>query len=1046
MTIDSTRSNVVWVNGVEATFTDDVDNLAGGQITQTRSGYVVSLNTGESVTATIDSLGTQIGPGTTSAGIDTQIALNPFVETPGTIQGLLGNGNGNPSQDLTLADGTVLPTNMPTSELYGAFADSWRVTQATSLLDYGPGQTTATFTDTNYPGQAITLASFPQAQVQAAEALAAQAGITDPGLQQAAAFDYLVTGNAASFIVEANLQQQGSTTAATADFTTPTPGPMVGVIATAPTEAETSSGPTTADFQVYRSGDTSAALTVTYSVVAPDASFVGASALGGSLPSGTISFAAGQATADLPITLAQGIGAVASQMLEVQITAPSSTQVIGPTAQLQILNAAPVAGPTPSFAVELVDDQTAAPVVSGNTWTFNLAAATQGTASSTGTLELAVLNAASLGADSLSGTITATGDGGIPTTITQSFSNLAPSALTDIAALDLAAAIAATGTETLTIALTETNGTGFSASLPTETVIIQNSAAPTSLPAIAAPVSATVNVGQATAISGVCIAETGDTPGETYTLTLTDTNGLLSATGTGVQGSGSKAMTIAGSLAQVDADLATLQDTDTNSAADTITLNATDSLGNAAVQQQIAITVQNTTSPGQPGGTSTGTGNQAGNSTPVASGPASVQVGPGMSTIGGVSLSDPGYMSGETYTVTLTDSSGLLSATGTGLQGSGSKALTISGSLAQVNADLVTLQDTDASGAADTITLNATNSLGTTAPQQQIAITAQSTTSPSQPGGTTTGTGSQPGISTAVASAPTSVQVGPGTSTIAGVRLSDAGNTSGETYTVTLTDTNGLLSATGTGVQGSGSTALTIAGSLTQVNADLATLQDNDVNSAADTITLNATDSLGNTVAQQQIAITAQNTASLSQPGGSTTGTGSAPGDSTPAASAPVYRFFDTVYGTHLFTQSLSEAQSILATRPDLFEETNNFGAVNPQTDLNAEAVYRFFETSNGTHFFTANRQEFLGLTTPGSSTYRSDFTYEANSTFYEDSIQQAGDVAVYRLFDSVHGTQFLTGSLSEYTGLTTAGSSTYRPDLAPEGIAFYAPTGSFST
>ena len=159
----------------------------------------------------------------------------------------------------------------------------------------------------------------------------------------------------------------------------------------------------------------------------------------------------------------------------------------------------------------------------------------------------------------------------------------------------------------------------------------------------------------------------------------------------------------------------------------------------------------------------------------------------------------------------------------------------------------------------------------------------------------------------------------------------------------------------------------------------------------------------------------------------------------------PVYRFFDTIYGTHLFTQSLGEAQSILANRPDLTGETNNFGAVDPQTDTDAEAVYRFFETSNGTHFFTASRQEFLGLTTPGSATYRSDLTYEASATFYEDSIQQPGEVAVYRFFDTIHGTQFLTGSQSEYAGLKTAGSSTYRPDLTPEGIAFYAPTGSFS-
>ena len=59
-----------------------------------------------------------------------------------------------------------------------------------------------------------------------------------------------------------------------------------------------------------------------------------------------------------------------------------------------------------------------------------------------------------------------------------------------------------------------------------------------------------------------------------------------------------------------------------------------------------------------------------------------------------------------------------------------------------------------------------------------------------------------------------------GTATrITGVSLSETGNTAGETFTVTLTDTHGDLSATGTGVSGAGTTGLKITGSLTQVNS-----------------------------------------------------------------------------------------------------------------------------------------------------------------------------------------------------------------------------------
>jgi hypothetical protein len=64
----------------------------------------------------------------------------------------------------------------------------------------------------------------------------------------------------------------------------------------------------------------------------------------------------------------------------------------------------------------------------------------------------------------------------------------------------------------------------------------------------------------------------------------------------------------------------------------------------------------------------------------------------------------------------------------------------------------------------------------------------------------------------------------------------------------------------------------------------------------------------------------------------------------------------------------------------------------------------------------------------------------------YEDGTQQAHDVPVYRFFDTTNGTHFYTGSQSEYTAITTPGSSGYRSDLTYEGIGFYAPAGSFYT
>ena len=152
-----------------------------------------------------------------------------------------------------------------------------------------------------------------------------------------------------------------------------------------------------------------------------------------------------------------------------------------------------------------------------------------------------------------------------------------------------------------------------------------------------------------------------------------------------------------------------------------------------------------------------------------------------------------------------------------------------------------------------------------------------------------------------------------------------------------------------------------------------------------------------------------------------------------------IFRFFDTRFGTHFFTADQGEKNTVLATRPDLVEETNGFGDVT-QSDPNAAPVFRFFDTTYGTHFFTSNAGERDAIIAT-----RPDLTYEANSTFYEHATQQAGDVAVYRLFDMTYGTQFLTGDQGEYNGITTPGTATFRTDLRSEGIAFYAPVGTFT-
>jgi len=152
-----------------------------------------------------------------------------------------------------------------------------------------------------------------------------------------------------------------------------------------------------------------------------------------------------------------------------------------------------------------------------------------------------------------------------------------------------------------------------------------------------------------------------------------------------------------------------------------------------------------------------------------------------------------------------------------------------------------------------------------------------------------------------------------------------------------------------------------------------------------------------------------------------------------------VYRFFDTKFGTHFYTSDSNEAATIRASRSDLIPEGP--GGVGLQADAvaasdpNAAAVYRFFDTLHGTHFFTASASERDSLIAG-----RADLKYEASSTFYEHIAQQPGDIPVYRFFDKTYGTHFYTDSASEFAAVQSA-----RADLVYEGVGFYEPPQNYA-
>ena len=144
-----------------------------------------------------------------------------------------------------------------------------------------------------------------------------------------------------------------------------------------------------------------------------------------------------------------------------------------------------------------------------------------------------------------------------------------------------------------------------------------------------------------------------------------------------------------------------------------------------------------------------------------------------------------------------------------------------------------------------------------------------------------------------------------------------------------------------------------------------------------------------------------------------------------------VFRFFDAAHGTQLLTQDAVERDTILTTRPDLQYEGVGLHAVDPaHASPSAVDVYRFFDTTNGTHFMTSSVSERDSVLTS-----RPDLLFEPSSTMIEHAVAQTGDSAVYRFFNNANGAHFYTADAGERASILST-----RPDMSFEGIAFYAP------
>ena len=180
------RAAAILIDGKETSLASgDSIALDTGSISRSGRNYTINYGNGDLTDVSVRSTFINVTP---KPSIDRSL---------GSLAGLLGDANGNPNNELQLADGTILETPVTSEVLYGVYAASWLVPADSLLL---PG-TPEPFSP---PGRIVTVDSLPAELRRQAELAVDVAGITNQQLRNAAILDFALTGN--SEFIEATVE------------------------------------------------------------------------------------------------------------------------------------------------------------------------------------------------------------------------------------------------------------------------------------------------------------------------------------------------------------------------------------------------------------------------------------------------------------------------------------------------------------------------------------------------------------------------------------------------------------------------------------------------------------------------------------------------------------------------------------------------------------------------------------------------------------------------------------------------------------------------
>jgi len=146
-----------------------------------------------------------------------------------------------------------------------------------------------------------------------------------------------------------------------------------------------------------------------------------------------------------------------------------------------------------------------------------------------------------------------------------------------------------------------------------------------------------------------------------------------------------------------------------------------------------------------------------------------------------------------------------------------------------------------------------------------------------------------------------------------------------------------------------------------------------------------------------------------------------------PVVLLPVYRFYNRTNGTHFYTDSASERDMVNATWPHIFTDEGPCYYLNPAN--NTTPLTRLYNKQVGSHFYTSSTSEAANAVDTWPNIFRWD-----GPTYAVNPGAVPGSLPVYRFYNMRNGSHFYTASEDEKNHVLATWPTIY----ALEGPAFW--------